>query len=77
MTDESRRREDDAESIPPCAPCNTCAFTYHKQTRTHERDIYTGGRRPRCAWHIGGVPLDILRCKKVCPRYAERQEVST
>ncbi len=66
----------DVDSAPaPCAPCNTCAFTYHKQTRHHERDIYkAGGDRPRCAFHIGGVPMDILRRKKACPRYAERQE---
>ncbi len=66
----------DADNGPaPCAPCNTCAFTYHRQTRHHERDIYKAGRdRPRCAFHIGGVPMDILRCKKACPRYAEQKE---
>ncbi len=74
-----RDNDDDIDGgPPPCAPCNKCAFTYHKQTRHHERDIYkAGGDRPRCAWHIGGVPLDILRCKKPCPRYAERPDAAT
>jgi len=76
MAGNNKRVDDDSDSVAaPCAPCNTCAFTYHKQTRKHERDIYRGGRaHPRCAWHIGGVPLDILKCKKPCPRYAETME---
>lgn len=76
MTDDNKLVEDESDSVPaPCAPCNKCAFTYHRQTRKHERDIYRGGREhPRCAWHIGGVPLDILKCKKECRHYVEKQE---
>ncbi len=75
MTDSDTFVEHETYRVPaPYAPCNTCAFTYHKQTRNHERDIYSGGHRPRCAWHIGGVPLEILKCKKPCSRYAEKAE---
>ncbi len=53
------------------APCNTCAFTYAR--RKHVRDVYRmGSQRPGCAWHIDGVPMDILKGKKVCPRYVEK-----
>ncbi len=53
------------------APCNTCAFAYAQ--RKHVRNVYRmGSKRPGCAWHIDGVPMDILKCKRTCPRFVEK-----
>ncbi len=57
------------------APCNKCAFTHHRRKR--ERDLYRGGsEHPRCAWHIGGVPISILKRKNECKRYVEKIDTS-
>ncbi len=61
----------DNEPRHGAAPCNTCAFTYVQ--RTHVRDVYRmGSKRPGCAWYIDGVPMDVLKRKRVCPRYVEK-----
>ncbi len=73
-----------AESIDGAAPCNTCAFAYPRRKRVRkadtvsERDIYRrGSKRPGCAYHISGVPMEILKSSKKCARYAKKQEVET
>ncbi len=80
MTYDGNFKEDDSSSVP--APCNTCAFTYprrkgvRKADTVSERDIYRmGSKRPGCAYYVTGVPMEILKSRKRCVRYAEKREV--
>ncbi len=69
MSEQSEPINDVRSNV--AAPCNTCAFTYAR--RKHVRDVYRmGSQRPGCAWHIDGVPMEILKCKKVCSRYVAK-----
>jgi hypothetical protein len=71
MTDYSKFVRDGSDIV--LAPCKKCVFTYRRCTR--ERDAYRAeSNRPACAWHMTGVPVDILKCKKECSHYVEKTE---
>ncbi len=80
MAEQSEPIDDESGTVE--APCNTCAFAYprRKGVRTantvSERDIYRmGSKRPGCAYYVSGVPMEILKSRTKCVRYAEKREV--